>query len=142
MEKRQVNKAILAGLISGVFLGLFLKVVEITTSIKVYTLLLNVDYVPILQHYKLSEIIEFSIHLFISVVISISLLFFFNKKSLPTIKRILLVILFSLVIGVLLYPTTALSNRTPSLTNLSAIGYWLLGHSLYGGLLGFLLKNR
>lgn len=142
MEKRQVSKAILAGLISGVFLGLFLKVVEITTSIKVYTLLLNVDYVPILQHYKLSEIIEFSIHLFISVVISISLLFFFNKKNLPTIKRILIVILFSFVIGVLLYPTTALSNRTPSLTNLPAFGYWLLGHSLYGGLLGFLLKNR
>jgi len=128
-------------LISGVFLGLFLKLVEITTSNKVYTLLLNVDYVPIIQRFELPEIIEFSIHLFISVVMSVSLLFFLNKKNLPTNKRVLLVILLSLVIGVLLYPTTALSNRTPSLTDLTAFGFWLLGHSLYGGILGFLLKK-
>jgi L-cystine uptake protein TcyP (sodium:dicarboxylate symporter family) len=141
LEKLQINKAVLAGLISGVFLGLFLKVVEKTTSLKVYTLLLNVDYVPIIQHYELSEIIEFSIHLFISVVMSVSLLFFLNKKNLPINKRVLFVILLSLVIGVLLYPTTALSNRTPSLTDLTAFGFWLLGHSLYGGILGFLLKK-
>jgi hypothetical protein len=141
LEKLQINKAVLAGLISGVFLGLFLKVVEKTTSLKVYTLLLNVDYVPIIQRFEVSEIIEFSIHLFISVVMSVSLLFFLNKKNLPTNKRVLLVILLSLVIGVLLYPTTALSNRTPSLTDLTAFGFWLLGHSLYGGILGFLLKK-
>jgi hypothetical protein len=141
LEKLQINKAVLAGLISGVFLGLFLKVVEKSTSLKVYTLLLNVDYVPIIQRFELAEIIEFSIHLFISVVMSMGLLFFLNKKYIPTNKRILIIVLFSLVIGIFLYPTTLLSDRTPSISDLPALGFWLLGHSLYGGMLGFLLKK-
>ncbi|MGG3561727.1 hypothetical protein ABES03_08995 [Neobacillus rhizosphaerae] len=141
MEKQQIKKGVFAGLISGVFLGFFLKVVENTTSLKVYTLLLNVDYVPIIQHLDLSEIIEFSIHLFISVVLSVCLLFLLNKKYIPTNKRILFIFQYCLVIGIFLYPTTLLSDRTPSISNLPALGFWLLGHSLYGGILGFLLKK-
>jgi hypothetical protein len=141
LEKLQIYKAVLAGLISGVFLGLFLKVVETTTSLKVYTLLLNVDYVPIIQRFELSEIIEFSIHLFISVVLGVCLLFLLNKKYIPTNKRILFITIFCLVVGIFLYPTTLLSDRTPSISNLPALSFWLLGHSLYGGMLGFLLKK-
>ena len=57
-----------AGFISGLFLGLFLKVIQHQFGIKVYTLLLNVDYIPVLKEIKFPEIIEFSFHLLISIV--------------------------------------------------------------------------
>lgn len=46
-----VKKSILYGLITGVFLTILLKIVQHLTSFKVYTLLLNIDYIPILNTY-------------------------------------------------------------------------------------------
>ena len=56
---------------SGVALGLFLNLIESVIGLKVYTLLLNVDYIPILKNFKLSELIEFLLHLVVSVVLSL-----------------------------------------------------------------------
>jgi len=41
---RFVVKGSIAGVLSGILLGLFLKTIEIRWNIKVYTLLLNIDY--------------------------------------------------------------------------------------------------
>jgi uncharacterized membrane protein len=142
LRKQLIKKAVLAGIVSGVFLGLFFKGVEEATLIKVYTLLLNVDYVPVIKNYSVPEMIEFIIHLVISVVISIGFLLFYSKRQTSSEKRILSMVLVSLLIGILLYPTTVLSSRTPSITSISASSYWLLGHMLYGWLLGFLLRKN
>ncbi|CAM3958823.1 hypothetical protein [Mesobacillus zeae] len=74
-------KGAAAGLVSGVFLGLFLKVIEFSTSEKVYTLLLNVDYVPVLKRYQFSELVEFVLHLIVSVVLGIGVSFVLRIKS-------------------------------------------------------------
>ena len=68
-----------AGLISGLFLGLFLKVIQHQFGIGVYTLLLNVDYIPVLKEIKFPEIIEFSFHLLISIVLGPILLYVVKK---------------------------------------------------------------
>ncbi|RLQ93817.1 hypothetical protein [Falsibacillus albus] len=140
---RQVNliKVIYAGLISGVVLGLFLKLIEITTYLKVYTLLLNLDYVPILNHIHFPEIVGFLIHLMISIVLSIVLQLFLIKKDWAPKRILFFYILAGFAVGILLYPTTILSDRTPALNNNSAIGFWLLGHLLYGLTLGWLLRK-
>ena len=47
MTFKQVGNSQIIGLISGALLGLFLKWMQAITEIKVYTLLLNVDFIPI-----------------------------------------------------------------------------------------------
>lgn len=134
-------KGAAAGLVSGVFLGLFLKVIEFSTSEKVYTLLLNVDYVPVLKRYQFSELVEFVLHLIVSVVLGIGVSIVLSIKNWSPAGDILFTTRISLLIGTLLYPTTALSNRTPDIWDGGAILLWLVGHGLFGYVLGYLLKR-
>ncbi|ALC92917.1 hypothetical protein AM500_20015 [Bacillus sp. FJAT-18017] len=124
MKSSSRTKQIVAGLISGVVLGLFLKAVQEFTDEKVYVLLLNVDYVPMLNRITFPEALEFGIHLLISILVSMIL------GARPRSKAFF--ILAGMVIGIVLYPTTLLSNRTPGLLDFQAIFYWLVGHALYG----------
>jgi hypothetical protein len=129
------TKGILSGIVSGIFLGLFLKVIEVMSGVKAYTLLLNVDYIPILKTYSFPEFVEFLLHLIISVIVAV-VLFSILKKYQWAQKQIMFRTIFiSFLIGVLLFPTTALSDRTPELTSISALSFWLLGHLLYGWIL-------
>jgi hypothetical protein len=142
MNNRKLRKSLMAGTVSGIFLGLILKAVEFLTDLKVYTLLLNVDYIPILNQVSLHESIEFGIHLVISIFLSLFLALFLTKQSWRPKTKFLFVFYISILIGMLLYPTTTLSPRTPALTNFAAISYWMVGHAMYGGILAVLLKNK
>jgi hypothetical protein len=141
VNKKDIKKAVMAGIISGIALGLFLKLIEQSTHLKVYTLLLNLDYVPIINQFVVPEILGFVIHLGISICISIGFLFYIHRKPFPASKKISLAVLLSVIIGLFLFPTTALSTQTPALTNLPALFYWLVGHYLYGLILGLMLKK-
>ncbi|EHB62807.1 hypothetical protein [Paenibacillus lactis] len=59
-----------SGLAAGSLLGIYLKFIEHFTSFNVYTLLLNVDYIPGLNRLELPEWVEFLLHLAISVLLS------------------------------------------------------------------------
>jgi hypothetical protein len=141
LNKTTFVKTVFAGLLSGVFLGLFFNVVERITHLKVYTLLLNLDYVPVINKFYVPEPIQFMIHLIISIFIAFGFAFYFNQKTLNPFKKLILVTLLSSLIGVLLFPTTALSNQTPEITNFPALSYWLIGHGLYGFILGTMLRK-
>jgi len=141
LKNYPISVALLAGLISGIALGLLLKLMEEVTQKKVYTLLLNVDYIPLLKEYKFSEVIEFSFHLLISVILSILLFLFLRQKNWAAKHNMYFVIIVSLIIAILLYPTTTFSQRTPALSDWAAIFYWLLAHLLYGSILGVLLRK-
>jgi hypothetical protein len=141
LNRINIRKGFVAGTVSGLFLGIFLKVVEVVTNLKVYTLLLNVDYVPILNQYSLHESIEFGIHLIISIFLSLFLTLFLTKKTWNSTTKFSFVWFISTVIGVLLYPTTSLSSRTPDITNFAALSFWMIGHVLYGLILAVLLRN-
>ncbi|NMO95064.1 hypothetical protein HII30_04590 [Paenibacillus lemnae] len=137
-------RSLWAGIIAGVLLGLFLKGVEYVTSLKVYTLLLNVDYIPLLNQLQLSEFAEFLLHLIISVLLALVLALIVNWKgtawSIRT--RLYFYMAVNTAVGLLLYPTTALSTRTPDLLDLPALLFWLTGHLLYGLLLGWMMRER
>lgn len=137
----RLNGPVWAGIAAGILLGLFLKIIEHITTLKVYTLLLNVDYVPVLKELKLPELIEFALHLVISVLLSILLAIFLKSKNWPRGRSLSWVSLVCLTVGLLLYPTTVLSNRTPELIDLAALLFWLVGHLLYGIALGWLLTG-
>lgn len=138
-SKWKLNGPVWAGIASGILLGLFLKIVEHFTSLKVYTLLLNIDYVPVLNELKLSEPIEFALHLVISVLLSIALAVFLKQKNWSRGRSLSWVTLVCLTVGLLLYPTTVLSVHTPELSDFAALLFWLAGHLLYGIALGWLL---
>lgn len=137
-----LKKACVPAILSGLVLVFFLKVVEQGTDLTVYTLLLNVDYIPLLNLFDLPEAIEVIIHLILSIFITAGFLVILNHYDIPMKYHMLFYIWMSLAVGLLLYPTTALSDRTPPLLSFSAFGYWLAGHFLYGLSLWSLLKQK
>ncbi|WP_456277257.1 hypothetical protein [Bacillus sp. AK128] len=139
---RILIKGAIIGIFSGVLLGLFLKLVEEKVGTKVYTLLLNVDYIPYIKEIHLSEVVEFFLHLIISIMLSIILLLVITKYRWNNREIIIRTVLICLFIGIFLYPTTALSERTPPITSFQAIAFWLIGHIGYGFILAsFFIKK-
>ncbi|WP_233434991.1 hypothetical protein [Mesobacillus jeotgali] len=121
---------------------MFLKLVQSITSIKVYTLLLNVDYIPLLKNLKLSEAVEFGLHMVISIGLGIVMNFYIIKKGLGKEAIHRFVIRVSLIVGLLLFPTTLLSERTPPITSAYAFLIWMAGHWIYGLVLGRVLSFK
>lgn len=140
--KNDYTWSILAGIISGLILGFFLKIMELLTGAKVYILLLNIDYVPILKNFQFPEWSEFGLHILISIALSLILTQYMNGREWLAKQRIKFVTLVSIVVGILLYPTTLLSDRTPEFTDITAMILWLLGHVLYGAILGYMLRKE
>ncbi|PID14673.1 hypothetical protein CSV63_11300 [Sporosarcina sp. P34] len=131
------------GIITGVFLAIFLKIMQSITGHKVYTLLLNVDYIPIVKEYVFPEVIEVFFHLIVSVVLCIILVILYDKSS-GFIRHhaVLFPILVNVAIGLLLYPTTSFSDRTPSVTNIISLFWWMVGHAVYGFFVGALINRK
>lgn len=139
---KAIVKSLVGGLVSGIALGLFLKWIQFHTNLKVYTLLLNVDYVPILKNIQFPEIIEFGLHLVISIMLALIFNVYINRRSLKKEVIHRLVLRVSLIVGLLLYPTTLLSERTPSITDAYAFLVWMAGHWIYGIILGKILSYK
>ncbi|WP_340016140.1 hypothetical protein [Paenibacillus sp. FSL K6-1318] len=122
---------ILTGILSGVVLGFFLKMIQAYTDEQVYTLLLNIDFMPGLPP-TLPEFIEFSLHLIVSVAIAIFYLWWVQRSGRPMFKGILL----GAVSSLLYIPLSQLSSRVPDLYDVAAMLYWVIGHLLFGIVLG------
>lgn len=140
--KTWINRQVLfTAVVAGVSLGIFLKMVEHLTNRRVYTLLLNVDYFPILQNYQFPEVIEFSFHLVISLFITSCLFAIRNKLNWSNTALFLNSMVSQLIIAFVLFPTTILSDRTPAITDVHALAWWLSGHLLFGLLVGIFLRR-
>ncbi|ARF14090.1 hypothetical protein [Sporosarcina ureae] len=131
------------GIVTGIFLAVFLKAVQSLTGHKVYTLLLNVDYIPIIKEYAFPEVIEVFFHLIVSVVLCIILVMLYDKSS-GFIRNhaIMFPFLVNVAIGLVLYPTTSFSDRTPNVTNMVSLFWWVAGHAVYGFIVGFLISRK
>ena len=140
--KTLVNRQVLfTAVVAGFVLGLFLKVVEHLTNKRVYTLLLNVDYFPVLKNYHFPEGIEFAFHLIISLLITSCLFILRNRLNWTNTALLVNSIISQLIIGCVLFPTTILSDRTPAITDALALTWWVIGHILYGLIVGILLRK-
>lgn len=129
--KRYILQGIIAGLVSGVLLGFFLKWIELLTGSGVYTMLLNIDFVPGLPD-RLPEWLEFSLHLGVSVVLGFIYRLWINRWPHPWISGLLIGVASSM----LFFPLAMLSDRVPQVSDMTAYMYWLAGHVLYGIILG------
>ncbi|WP_277584876.1 hypothetical protein [Psychrobacillus antarcticus] len=136
-------KVTLDGIITGLALTLFFKAIQLGTGYKVYTLLLNVDYLPILKGFKFPEIVEVLFHLIVSIALAVILVLIIQQlQIISNIKIIAICMLTCFIIGALYFPTTLLSDRTPPITSIPSLVYWIIGHLLYGFILGVLLSNK
>ncbi len=131
-----------AGIISGLIMAGFLRVVESMTQIKVYTLLLNVDYIPLARAATGIEWLELSMHMVIAVLLSWFIAKFIIPRSPRRERSIAIIVMFALIIGILLFPSTVMSDRTPEITDAQAWMWWLSAHLLYGWVLALLLVKH
>ncbi|MDN8590174.1 hypothetical protein Q0V21_15460 [Paenibacillus sp. 11B] len=131
---------VLTGITSGFVLGFFLKAMQTYTGVKVYTLLLNIDFVPWLPP-TLPEYIEFVLHIIVSIILGILYIWWIQRSGHPISKGVLIGALSSL----LYIPLSQLSSRVPDLYDVKAILYWLAGHLLFGvvvGLCGYIWRHN
>ncbi|OMF37130.1 hypothetical protein BK133_07580 [Paenibacillus sp. FSL H8-0548] len=121
----------MAGVISGTVLGFAMKLLEQMTGSAVYVLLLNIDFVKWVPD-GLNEQLEFALHLIVSIPLAIIYL------ALLSIWRSPVVLSFGMSIAAACctwIPLTQLSVRTPDMSDLTALFWWLMGHFLYGAVL-------
>lgn len=130
-------KLMVIGLFLGVVLGGSLKLAQALSGKKVYVLLLNVDYIPMLKELQMDEAEEFLLHLFVSIIL-VPVLYFLLKR-INIHRKIFPYIIINLLIGGLLFCTTVLSGRTPDITDTAALSLWLSGHLIYGALVGAII---
>ncbi|UOQ43460.1 hypothetical protein MUN89_16275 [Halobacillus salinarum] len=138
-----VLKGIWAGTASGITLGLFLLAVESVTKIKVYTLLMNVDFVPWLGSINWPWFMEWFFHLLISWGIGFLFVYVITTRHIDvrSSKWLTASILAGLAAFSYVPLTLLASKETPSLSNLSAVFYWLAGHVLYALVLNISFKK-
>lgn len=135
------------GMLSGIILGLCLKWIEWLTSKQVYTLLLNVDFIPIIGPIQWPEWVEFVFHLLIAAAIGIVFVYIVGKLNNMSIRKIVVCsFLLTLPTIPLYFPLTLLALKpTPAVDDAVAIFYWTAGHLVFTAALVFgyiILKRR
>ena len=138
---RKIVHTFIYSVIAGIFLGFFMKWLQDVTGYKVYTLLMNVDYIPILKEYTFPSWVEFTFHLVVAVILAYAIVSVAWKKHYTRKQLIQFTIVVNIFIAIALYPTTSLSDRTPALFSFPSFGLWLVAHIAYGVVLGILLAR-
>jgi hypothetical protein len=144
VNRYKVIDSIFIGTINGCLMGLFLKLVESQTDLRVYTLLLNVDFVPVIGMIKWPEPIEFIFHLVISIAVSFAFSFLSDRMhsndSLP--RSWLLSFFLCSPTFILYFPLIHLANKeVPAWNNWDAFAVWTIAHLFYAWLLPILNKS-
>lgn len=139
----KVLKGIWIGFWSGLLLGLLLKWIQRVTGEQVYTLLLNVDFVPFIGKISWSEPVEFAFHLAISLLISIFYVYLAKRRNYSFGQLTLLSLLLCIPTFILFFPLSSLAIRgdVPALTDVGAFLYWILAHLTYALALPILYKT-
>ncbi|KZZ82995.1 hypothetical protein [Bacillus sp. SJS] len=124
----------LSGLAGGLALGFFLKWIQIVTGLKVYTLLLNVDFV---YSNPLPEWVEFVIHLIVAIFIGMGFGFAIEKlRVIGFLKTYGVALLITLPALFLYFPLSMLARKeVPSVFDLEAFGWWGVGHLVFAGVM-------
>ncbi|SIS47700.1 hypothetical protein SAMN05421687_105135 [Salimicrobium flavidum] len=122
------------GTIAGAALGAFLYGIEKLTGLSVYTLLINVDFIPVVRHAMGNPFLELLLHFVVSWTIGVVFVYLldrWNKQKSPF--RFALSAFLSLVAAATYVPLTILAVQpTPAVTDIQAVSYWLAGHAIYG----------
>ncbi|MGM0827031.1 MAG: hypothetical protein ACQEU4_02300 [Bacillota bacterium] len=132
MTFKQIGSGTIIGLVSGTLLGLFLKWMQVLTGIKVYVLLLNVDFIPVFGEEDLPEWMEFLFHLVISCVIGVVFVYMMERQNVTGKGSWILSLVLTVPTVFLYFPLSHLAIKdVPGLMYTKAIILWTAGHLLY-----------
>lgn len=126
-----ITAGLAAGALSGIVLGLTMKLLERLTGSAVYVLLLNVDFISWLPD-QMSEQVEFALHMAVSLplgILYLSLLPLWRSPARLSLGMSLAVACCTWI------PLTQLSERPPLINDVQALLWWLIGHLVYGAVL-------
>ncbi|KIL47577.1 hypothetical protein [Jeotgalibacillus campisalis] len=126
-----IVRGTLIGLLSGILLGFILKGMEIASSLKVYTLLLNIDFIPVAGDILWPEWAEFLFHLLVAVILGI--IFYYGAEKINgRVKLYLFAFLLTFPVIFLYFPLSMLAIKdVPAPGDLTAFGLWSAGHIFY-----------
>ncbi|MDG5470153.1 hypothetical protein P6709_00245 [Jeotgalibacillus sp. ET6] len=126
-----VAKGTVLGLLSGFLLGFILKGMEKASSLKVYTLLLNIDFIPVIGDIRWPEWIEFLFHLIIAVIIGI-IYWYGAQKINGWAKLLVFAFLLTFPVIFLYFPLSLIAiKEVPEPDNMTAFGLWSAAHFIY-----------
>lgn len=136
-------KGIWIGFWSGMFLGILLKWIEYVTGERVYTLLLNVDFIPLIGLIDWSEPVAFAFHLAISLAIGIVYVYLAKRNRYPFSHLVLISLGLCIPLFLIYFPLSSLAVREdiPQPTDGSAYLYWVFAHLTYALALPILYKT-
>lgn len=125
------------GTVTGLLLGWYLWIIEQLTGKRVYTLLMNVDFIPKFRQIEVPFLLEWVFHLIISWGITLIIVVYLRRIGNVTEKRIWVLIGVLVGMATLSYfPLTILAlTETPAVTDIIAFSYWFIGHIMYAILL-------
>lgn len=127
------------GIVTGIAFGFVLKGLQAMTGKKVYTLLLNVDYIPWFRDRVFNELEEFSFHVIISVIVVF--VFYWLLKKMRLSHKIIPYMFVNGLIGAMMFTTTSFSMKTPDVLDGEAFGLWLIAHVIYGFFVGICIQS-
>lgn len=139
----KVLKGIWIGFWSGLMLGFLLKWIEAVTGIKIYLLLLNVDFIPIIGSVDWSEPVEFTFHIIVSLFLSIAFVYLAKRRPYPFGQLVLISLIMCIPLCLLYFPLAilAINPEVPGAGNIEAILYWVFAHLTYALALPILYKT-
>lgn len=136
-------KGVWIGFWSGLILGLLLKWIQSVTGENVYTLLLNIDFIPIIGDVQWSEVTEFIFHMIVSLVIGIVFVFLAKRRKYTFGQLVILSLLISIPLPFLFFilSSLAVTADVPAVNDWNAFLYWVFGHLTYSLLLPIFYKT-
>lgn len=139
----KVLKGIWIGFWSGLIIGGLMKWIEVMTGEKIYSLLLNVDFMPFIGDVEWSEVTEFFFHLLVSFALGILFVYIAKRRTYSFGQLTIISLVMCMPLYLLYFPLSALAIRTdlPALGNMNAFLYWVLAHFAYALLLPILYKS-
>ncbi|WP_101843462.1 hypothetical protein [Halobacillus sp. Marseille-P3879] len=128
-----VKWGIYIGTTSGLALGIYMWFAELITGKRVYTLLMNVDFIPFLGEVNWPVFVEWLFHLVVSWAAGILFCYLFMKKiKITMMRQWIAAFVLSGAAALSYFPLTVLAmKQTPSLTDGEAIALWAVGHMIY-----------
>ena len=138
MNSRKISNSLYIGVLSGILLGLLLKVIESVSQIRVYTLLLNVDFIPLIGQVEWSEPMEFLFHVVISICIAFAFIFLADilklQTSLPKLWLLSLILCLP-TLGLYFILSSLAIKEVPAWNDWLAFTYWTIAHLIYAWVL-------
>ncbi|MGE7602268.1 hypothetical protein ACQKL5_07120 [Peribacillus sp. NPDC097675] len=123
-------RILLLGLFNGLLLGSITKWFELLSGLKVYQLLLNVDFIPVVGEFHWNEAWLFTFHLITSLFITMSYAYMIRRRRI--VRRLPFALLFIVPAVLLYFPLSFLSKIGGLLPfDLSAFSLWALSHFIY-----------